>query len=140
MFKVKAKATLNGSNANFQFNDNEISFYFYFSKSASTGKEMERDLFESVESPNEFTLAKFKTYNDKNIREIEIGSSNADGASYGINELQIINFKYEKINQNIYRIYFQKPLVNGEYCFMPTVNSATQGKSSKMFDFGVNIE
>ncbi len=54
--------------------------------------------------------------------------------------MQIVNFKYEKINQNLYRIYFQKQLGKGEYCFMSTVNSATQGKSSKMYDFGVIIE
>jgi hypothetical protein len=140
MFKVKSKASLNGNNANFQFNDQEVSFYFYFSKKQNNGKDLELDLFETTESPNEYTLAKFKTYNDKNIREIEMGSSNADGASYGINQDQIISFKYEKISQNLYRIYFPKPLVNGEYCFMPTVNSSTQGKSSKMYDFSIKIE
>lgn len=140
MFKVKAKASLNGSTANFQFTDSDISFYFYFSNSATDGKKMDQDLFESAESPNEFTLAKFKTYQNKNIREIELGSSNAEGAAYGVNNVQVVSFKYEKINENIYRIYFQKPLGNGEYCFMPSINSATQGNSSKMYDFGVSVE
>lgn len=139
-FKVKSKATMNGSNANSQFNDQEVNFYFYFSKPETTSKEMERNLFESVESPNEFTLAKFKTYTNKNIRELELGSSNVDGASYGVNEMQIINFKYEKINQNLYRIYFPKQLEQGEYCFMPTINSSTQGQASKIFDFGITFE
>ena len=139
-FKVKAKATLNGSNANFQFIDNEVTFYFFFSKEVKSGKEMERDLLESAESPNEFTLAKFKTQANKNIREVELGSSSSDGTSYGINEEQVISFKYEQINQNLYKVYFPKALISGEYCFMPTVNSATQGKSSKMFDFSIKTE
>lgn len=139
-FKVKAKASLNGNQANFQFNDTEVNFYFYFNRIENNAAEMDIDLFKIVESPNEFTLAKFKVPLNKNIREIEMGSATADGVSNGVWEGQVVNFKYEKINQNLYRIYFPKPLENGEYCFMPTINSATQGQTSKMYDFGIKVE
>lgn len=140
MINAKGKSMVNGSNANLQLNDYEISFYFYFSKQAVKSKEIENELTEFSQSPNEFTLAKFKTYPDKNFREMELSKSSALGGTSGMNESQLVNFKYEKINDNLFRVYFPKPLVNGEYCFMPTINSSSQGNAAKMYDFGVKSE
>lgn len=140
LINAKGKSMVNGSNANLQLNDYEISFYFYFSKQSVKSKEIENELTEFSQSPNEFTLVKFVTYPDKNIREMVLGKSSALGSSSGLNESQLVNFKYEKINDNLFRVYFVKPLLDGEYCFMPTVNSSSQGNAAKMYDFGVKIE
>lgn len=69
-----------------------------------------------------------------------MGSSNVEGGSVGINNEQIINFKYEKINDNLYRVYFIESLDPDEYCFMTNYYSSTHGQTSKMYDFGVKYD
>jgi hypothetical protein len=140
LFKVKEKAVINGANANLQLNDSDINFYFYFDIKGTEGEEITYDIFDKVVSPNEFVLVKFKIPTDNNAREVEMGSANIEGGTSGINNNQVINFKYEKINDNLFRVYFDDPLDKGEYCFMTNYNSSTKGQVSKLYDFGVHLD
>lgn len=140
LFKVKEKAVINGMNANLQLIDNDVNFYFYFDNKSNSEKEINNDIFDMVVSPNEFVCVKFLIPNAKNAREIEMGSTNIEGGTSGINNAQVVKFKYEKINDNLFRVYFTEPLDSGEYCFMTNYNSALKGQVSKLYDFGVHSD
>jgi hypothetical protein len=59
-----------------------------------------------------------------------------------LNSKEIANFKYKKIENNLYEIYFQD-LKPGEYCFVYMDNSKSNlaylntNNNSKVFDFSV---
>jgi hypothetical protein len=139
-FKVKEKAVINGANANMQLIDSDINFYFYFDNKGSDGEEITNDIFDKVVSPNEFVLVKFKIPTANDAREVEMGSTNIEGGTSGINNQQVVKFKYEKINDNLFRVYFDDALDTGEYCFMTNYNSSTKGQVSKLYDFGVHLD
>jgi hypothetical protein len=135
--KAKGKGNLAGSKANFQINNPSPEFYFYFSRQ-NGDKSIEKDLFSSAQSPNEFVLVKFKIYPNKNVREMVLATTNNNGGAVGVDASQIISFKYEKISENIYKVKFSTNLQQGEYCFMPAANSQEAGEKTKLFDFGID--
>lgn len=60
--------------------------------------------------------------------------------SSGIDDKYKIQFKYEKVSPGVYRVYAEKPLEKGEYCFMYAgATSTVMGAApiQKVYDFGV---
>jgi hypothetical protein len=142
--KTKMKATLSGSNANMQIEENNPVFYFYFDKNTTNnlGSSSAQNIwFSSATSPNEFMLIKFTESKNKKSREVVTGSFNSyAGLSSGIDDKYKVPFKYEKVSPGVYKVYTEKPLEAGEYCFM-YAGGTTLGYGStvlqKVYDFGV---
>ncbi len=143
--KTKAKATLSGASANLILEELKPTFYFYFVRNSgnnfgSAGTSF--GWFTSATSPNEFILVKFEV--TKKAREVVTGSwSTYSGMSSGIDDDNKIEFKYEKISPGVYRVYTEKPLVKGQYCFMYAGSSSTTttmyggAPMQKVYDFAI---
>jgi len=137
--KTKFRAKLSGDKANLQISDKQPNFYFYFDRSNSNNLGNNGGgWFASATSPNEFLLVHFTT--TKKAREVVTGSwSSYSGMASGVDDRNKVAFKYEKTSQGVYRVYTEKPLEAGEYCFMYAGGSATYvgSPSQKVYDFGV---
>ncbi len=142
--KTKNKATLSGVSSNFKIENNSNPFfYFYFDKSTSNnfGNSGGQSVwFASATSPNEFILVKFSISSNKKNREVVTGSWNSyEGMTTGIDDKNKIEFKFEKISKGIYKVFTEKPLEKGQYCFMYAGGATTYGHApmQKVYDFSV---
>lgn len=139
--KTKNKATLSGDKANLQIEDSLPAFYFYFDKSQSGNLSGSQQMgwFSAATSPNEFLLVKFTLSSDKKSREVVTGSWNSyEGMTSGIDNAQKISFKHEKVSQGVYKVYLEKAIPKGEYCFMYAGGTTAYGSPlQKVFDFGI---
>lgn len=92
-------------------------------------------------SPNEFKIIKFKLKNGK--RTYCAGTCNdihGRRINYSLRTKEVVDFKYKKIDENLFEIYFPNGLVEGEYSFVYIVNSPglySQSNQPKVFDFSV---
>jgi hypothetical protein len=154
----KAIGEIPGKEANYSVNST-TKFYFKFkpeekelnsSNANATNKVGEENylnilmsgLNSKAISPNEFKLIKLKVKRGK--RTYMTGKFGAYGMTYenSLNSKEIANFKYKKIDNNLYEIYFQD-LKPGEYCFVYMDNSKSNlaylntNNNSKVFDFSV---
>jgi hypothetical protein len=154
----KAIGEIPGKEANYSVNST-TKFYFKFkpeekelnsSNANATNKVGEENylnilmsgLNSKAISPNEFKLIKLKVRRGK--RSYMTGKYGAYGMTYenSLNSKEIANFKYKKIDNNLYEIYFQD-LKPGEYCFVYMDNSKSNlaylntNNNSKVFDFSV---
>lgn len=136
--KVKQAVTLDGGKSQVQFDDTKPVFYFYFDATKNSLGQSNNWWFSSATSPNEFLLVKLLP--KLKTREVEIGSYNALGSSNGVADKNKEAFRYEKIANGIYKVYFEQPL-SGEYCFM-YAGTVPQGFTAinKVYDFGVKGE
>ena len=144
--KIKSKAVLSGSNANLKFSGASTTFYFIFPKNSTgnIGNEGSQNLWiSSATSPNEFVLIKFKSINTskQKAREVVTGSYGTySGFSNGIPDDNKVNFRSEKLSSGVYKIYFETPLLPGEYAFIHAGGSATAAggaPAQKAFDFSI---
>lgn len=168
LFNVKLKSQIEGSEANYQLSQKRPEFYFNFepvkkdlndananntqkksnnymdellSKSPS-GYGLANSSYQAI-SPNDFKLIKLDKSNKR--REFTSGKVNMVGQfDWSIDDKSIINFKYEKISANTYKITFPKDLNEGEYCFFYLGNNTNQNmmygfgqNNFKVFDFGI---
>lgn len=134
--KVKTSVTLTGASAQTQIKDQLPVFYFYFDITESSLSQTGDWWFKTASSPNEFLLVKFSE--NKKSREVTTGSANIAGASVGVDDKNKADFKMEKVANGIYRVYFEKPLPEGEYCFMYAgTMPAGFASMNKVFDFGI---
>lgn len=133
--KVKASVTIDGKNSRRQIPEQQPEFYFYFDETKNTLSQTSNWWFSTATSPNEFLLVKL-TIKPGN-REVETASANVFGASSGVADKNKIYFKFEKVAQGIYRVFFDNPIA-GEFCFM-YAGTVPQGFTSlnKVYDFGV---
>lgn len=134
---AKIKAGLNNADANFKFNSDEVSFYFITNYQYNPDEEVNRNRFEVMESPNELSLAKFRVSHQRNRRDLEIGNISGLHASYGVRGSYSVKFKYERLSNQIFKIYFEKPLAAGQYCFIPAVTSIEDNEKIVVYDFGI---
>lgn len=157
---AKYKSHIEGGEANYQLKNNLPVFYFNFDNSKkslnnsglneeSTGNYMS-DILRTYStngqstaiSPNDFKLLKLTKLKGK--REYVSGkvgvfsgvdmsaSNNTFSGSY------FVNFKYEKVTGNTYKITFQEDLKPGEYCFLYSSNTSVyEQNKAKVFDFGI---
>ena len=157
-FKMKSLAQIDGKEANYVLNQ-DAKFYFKFkpeekelnSTNANAtnivGTENYMNLLLSganskAVSPNEFKLVKLKLKKGK--RSFINGKYDVYGLSFeqSIDSKAIIDFKYKKISDNIYEVYFPNNLTPGEYCFVYMAGvtkeySFLQTSNFKVFDFSI---
>jgi hypothetical protein len=140
--KTKQKSVLSQPKARHRIKDTLPVFYFVFDKTNKGSlSESQNSWFSTAKSPNEFVLVKLLLSASKKSREVETGSYNSyEGLSVGIDEKHKVDFEYEKLTNNIYKISFRRPLPIGEYCFVyagSNINSSTSA-TYKVFDFGID--
>ena len=148
-FSNKIKSQIEGNEANYQFNKMP-EFYFNFEKTNrslnnANNNNLIDEYFKNVKasSPNEFKLVKLDV--SKGKREYVSAKIKGNGeADNSIDDNYIINFKYTKVSDNVYKISFPTPLTPGEYCFVYLANNEnpnpylvnTKG-GNRVFDFGI---
>jgi hypothetical protein len=148
-FSNKIKSQIEGNEANYQFNKMP-EFYFNFEKTNrslnnANNNNLMDEYFKNVKasSPNEFKLVKLDV--SKGKREYVSAKIKGNGeADNSIDDNYIINFKYTKVSDNVYKISFPTPLTPGEYCFVYLANNEnpnpylvnTKG-GNRVFDFGI---
>ena len=166
LFNVKYKTQIEGGEANYQIEGKRPDFYFNFepvkkslndanANSTSATKDNYLDqLFSRMGygnsnsnyqaiSPNDFKLILLDK--SKNKREFVSGKVSVYGQSdMSIDSKSIVNFKYEKVSSNTYKIKFEKDLGAGEYCFLYLGNNNNAAYAQiygqnnfKVFDFGI---
>ena len=155
---------IDGAKANIETTNSPV-LYFYFGKpnvsklgSTNNTQKSENDLVNMLQayapsksneafSPNDFKLLELKT--SKKSRSYESGKISAfGGISSGVSK-NVEGFKYERLSQTLYRVYFVTPLKPGQYCFMYATSANSGGIATgymgtmglandvKVFDFGV---
>ena len=126
------KVGLANKSANMIIKDARPVFYFVFSggdrKEMNTVRE---DIFSGVASPNDFVLVKAKVSGKG--RQITIGKHTAFTNESGFSE-GTYQFRFKKINTQMYKVYFENDLPAGEYAFYYNKGS-TQAASLKLYDF-----
>ena len=148
-FSNKIKSQIEGNEANYQFNKMP-EFYFNFEKTNrslnnANNNNLMDEYFKNVKasSPNEFKLVKLDA--SKGKREYVSAKIKGNGeADNSIDDNYIVNFKYTKVSDNVYKISFPTPLAPGEYCFVYLANNEnpnpylvnTKG-GNRVFDFGI---
>jgi hypothetical protein len=138
--KSTTKVSLSGGSANAQLDNGKPVFYFVFNSTKDGGINSQAPLwFTSATSPNEFMLIKFITGKNKKIRDVVVASGNDySGTAQGVDENQKKPFKYNKLENGLYEIYFEEALEPGEYCFMYAGSMSASGSANpKVYDFGV---
>ncbi|NCW87753.1 MAG: hypothetical protein EBV71_02535 [Chitinophagia bacterium] len=163
----KFKAQIEGAEANYTVDGNVV-FYFNFdtnkkslnnsnanqSQAASATKSNYlEELFSQIYggssnnyqavSPNDFRLIKLDV--SKGRREYISGKLSAFGQfDMSIDNKFLINYKYEKVSANTFKIKFESPLKPGQYAFLYIGNNKSPmqqmygSNNVKVFDFGVN--
>ena len=93
-------------------------------------------------SPNEFKLVKLKLKKGK--RSFLNGKYDrfTTALQQSIDSKSIVDFKYKKVTDNLYEIYFPNQLTIGEYCFVYMAGvskeySFLQTSNFKVFDFSI---
>jgi hypothetical protein len=156
--KQKCLAQIDGKEANYILSTSS-KFYFKFkpeakelnsSNSNATNKVGEQNYMNlllsgansKAVSPNEFKLVKLKLKKGK--RSFLNGKYDQLGINYqqSIDSKSIIDFKYKKISDNTYEIYFPNGLTPGEYCFVYMAGISKeynflQTTNFKVFDFSI---
>jgi hypothetical protein len=136
--KTKQKSILNGVASNFEIEEKSPVFRFYFGQGrddfATTAN---FGWFSSATNPNEFILVRFDIKNG--AREIVTGSFNYyEGNSIGVDKANKMEFKFQKLEDGVYKVFFDKPLPKGEYCFMYAGGTnASNVILNKVYDFSI---
>lgn len=120
--------------ANFIIEDNRPVFYFVFSGTTRKNiNEVAESIFDGVASPNDFTLMRVKPNNRG--REFVIGRETSVSSSSGFSE-GAVPFRFKKISNVLYKIYFDQEIAAGEYAFF--YNKGSEFTSSlKLYDFSL---
>lgn len=134
LFNAKLKASLSGSDANLVFKTNTPVFTFVFDSVANSFGNSS-SIWAAAQSPNEFFLVKLKV--SKNSREVVVGKENNLKSNIGIDDDVKIKFISRKIQKGVYEVSTERPLKDGEYCFMFSASSLNAGSSHKVYDFSV---
>jgi len=127
LFNAKIKESISGSEANLKIKNAKPLFVFVID--VENGKSGP-----NVKSPNEFMLIRLKK--GKNDRELVVGKSNSLGSDQGIEDKAKVQFTYNKVQNGLYEVSSNEPLIAGEYCFMYSTPS-DQGPSYTAYDFSI---
>lgn len=120
--------------ANTVIKDNRPVFYFVFSganrKDQNTVAE---NIFSGVASPNDFVLIRARV--SSRGREITIGRSSSYSTETGFGA-GAVPFRFKKISNQLYKVYFDEDVAAGEYAFF--YNKGSEFSSSlKLYDFSL---
>lgn len=132
--KVSQKVGLSNTTANMVIKDNRPVFYFVFS--GTDRKDMNNvaeSVFNGAASPNDFVMIKAAV--SKRGREITIAKSSAYTRETGFST-DAIQFRFKKISNQLYKVYFDDDVPAGEYAFF--YNKGSEFRSSlKVYDFSL---
>lgn len=133
---IKTTSVLSGSNSRRQLMGKQLVFYFYFDRSQNSLNQTASAnwWFATASSPNEFALVKLRAKKDS--REFDIASENNYGSSVGVSEQQKVQYTYDMVSENIYKLVITGDLASGEYCFIYTGSTPSMYSNDKVFDFG----
>lgn len=128
------KAVVPGPHAALRIADASPEFWFYFDeKSAGLSQAPSGAM-----KPEDFVLAKMEMKSKD--RELVVAKASAfKGVSNGVRQEDVIAVGVEKVAPGIYKVTPVKPLVLGEYCFLPSGGAgAFVGYGGRVYDFGVD--
>jgi hypothetical protein len=156
--KQNSIAQLDGTEANYSLSS-DVKFYFKFnpevkelnsSNSNATESNFDENYIDLLYaganskaiSPNEFKLVKMSFKKGK--RSFINGKYTMYGLQFepSVDYRSIINFKYKKISDNLYEVWFPNNLNPGEYCFYYLGGFSPefdwiQSNNIKVFDFRI---
>jgi hypothetical protein len=134
MVGTKQKVGLTNPSANFVIEDNRPVFYMVLA--GNTRKNMDdaaESIFGGVASPNDFVLLRVKASNRG--REFVIGRESSYTSETGFGE-GAVPFRFKKISNTLYKLYFEQDISAAEYAFF--YNKGSEFSSSiKLFDFSL---
>ena len=111
-------------------------FYFYYQKEVPFNQKTKYYMFYASDTPEDIILAKFKP--KKKTRELSVGKVNAySGFTMGTADDIDVNVEYEEIREGVFRVKFDRPIANGEYCFLLNEPDGV-GAYMYVFDFTIN--
>lgn len=119
--------------ANFIIEDNRPVFYMVFKGGRKNMNEVQESVFEGVVSPNDFTLIRVKPSNRG--REFVISKNTPISSREGFSE-GVVPFRFKKINDTYYKIYFEQDISAAEYAFFYNKGSNFT-QSLKLYDFSL---
>lgn len=125
---------LANKSANMVIEDNRPVFYLVFTGgNRKTMNDVAESIFDGVASPNDFVMIRAKV--SGRGREVVIGrqSSYTSESGFGTGA---IPFRFKKISNMLYKIYFEQDVAAGEYAFL--YNKGSEFTSSlKIYDFSL---
>jgi len=124
---------LTNPNSNLEIIDRRPVFYFQMPADAKDFNDVAEFVTHGVASPNEFVLVRMKQ--TKKGREVEIGRSSSVINETGFNK-GATEFRFKKVSDRLYRVYYDVDLPAGEYAFYYNKGSE-QVSSVKLFDFSL---
>lgn len=136
VFPLIARLTVPGAQSHVPVAASAPVFYFYFNPSDPNVSDFGQENSAAAQSPDEFTLVKFRTKGDE--RELEMGRASAYGGSVvsfrkGLNPKTEIKVDAEEQGNGIFKVAPSKPLEPGEYAFVFTGANG----SARIYDFSV---
>lgn len=120
-------------NANYEIVDKRPVFYFNFPNGEKDFNEVIESVSKGVVSPNEFVLMRMEQ--TKKGRKAEIARANLFSTETGFSKGTVL-FRFQKVSENLYKVYFDEDLPAGEYAFYYNKGSE-QVSSVKLFDFSL---
>ncbi|CCH52824.1 hypothetical protein BN8_01857 [Fibrisoma limi BUZ 3] len=129
-----SRVGLANKSANMVIEDNRPVFYLVFS--GVNRKDMNNvaeSVFDGVASPNDFVLIRAKV--SGRGREVVIGRESAYTSESGFSA-GAVPFRFKKISNTLYKVYFEQDVAAGEYAFL--YNKGSEFTSSlKIYDFSL---
>lgn len=130
---MKLKAMIPNSSADISIGKNITTFYFNFNADDNTPTNSVFNLTNSISDPNEGELVKLTKSGKK--RDFQVGKVGMGKLKSEIPEKIRIEYKVEKIKNNLYKITLNKELEPGEYGFI--FGAINPGATMKIYDFNV---
>lgn len=136
VFPLVSKLMVPGLESHVSVLSSSPTFYFYFNPSDTSVSDFGQETSKAAQSPDEFTLVRFKARGDG--RELDVGKASAYGASVvsfrkGINPKYTVKVDAEDMGNGIFRVTVSQPLESGEYAFVFTGANG----SSRIYDFSI---
>ena len=125
---------LANKSANTVVEDNRPVFYLVFSGvNRKTMNDVAESIFDGVASPNDFVMIRAKV--SGRGREVTIGRQSAYTSETGFGT-GAVPFRFKKISNTLYKVYFEQDVAAGEYAFL--YNKGSEFTSSlKIYDFSL---
>lgn len=151
--KKKVRAIVSGDRANLATHKKPV-FFFYFGDGTESSSDKsnydpndpvammqamknmsapDRIAFSGITSPNEIRLV--KTEVKKNERRFVASSASGMTRETGIDSDYVVNFKYERLQEGLYKVYVENVLEPGEYMFVYAGRPLYSGQY--VYDFSV---
>ena len=128
-----SKVGLANASANMVIEDACPVFYFFVERDGKSIDEVVESTYDGVASPNDFVMIRAMV--TKRGREVEIARKNDYGSESGFGK-NTVAFRFKKVSDRLYKVYFDTDVPAGEYAFYYNKGSE-QRKSLKLYDFSL---